>query len=172
MRPLFTIQAGSSAWRSKETMAVNRWWIWPATFTALGILAVSLYDGVMTRWVGNADLHVQFVVADALSGKRLERSVIHVKQIPEGFCEGRTAREFELQTEICKCCMSFGTQSGLKFTDTYFVRLPHWDVRVSAEGYHESEPLYLPESDYVVQARRAGPGGAEVVIHVALSPNE
>jgi hypothetical protein len=158
---------------------MKRWWIWPATLAAFALLAVVVYDGFGFSWVGRTDLRIEFVVVDARTGQGIERAKICVKQGEGGFCSDRTAKEFELLTDqsgtasrMCEGCMSFGTQSGLKFTDTYSAHPPRWRARIAAEGYRESDNIDVEEDPvYIRQIKRVGPGAAEMVVRVALSPN-
>jgi hypothetical protein len=109
------------------------------------------------------------------NGQTLEAAAIDVMQDAGGFCEDRSELRFELVTDLngrvrrlCRSCMCFGTQSGLKFKDTYAVHLPKWHFRVSADGYESTEQQYLDTPDYIRQAKRVAPGIARLAVHVAL----
>ncbi|MBS0266544.1 MAG: hypothetical protein JSS02_31730 [Planctomycetes bacterium] len=153
--------------------------IWLAALVATVLLAVIVYDSTGFTWVGHTDLRIQFVVVDARTGQGIKGARIQVKQREGGFCADRTAQEFELLTDesgmtsrICEGCMSFGTQSGLKFTDTYSAHTPRWQARITAKGYRESEEIDIEGNPvYRRHIRRVGTGAAEMVVRVALSPN-
>jgi hypothetical protein len=146
----------------------------PIAAIALPLLLVWLYDGLVTiRWVGSADLNVQFAISNAVTGKPIPNSRVEVHS--EGFGEERGKQEFALiaapdgiaQRE-CRDSMSFGTESGLRFTNTFVVHLPWWIYRVVAEGYQPTEWTDLDVLELRRRVRRVGPGKAELVVPVKL----
>jgi hypothetical protein len=153
--------------------------VWLTALVATVLLTVIVYDSSGFSWVGHTDLRIQFVVVDAHTGQGIKGARIQVKQREGGFCADRTAQEFALLTDesgttsrICEACMSFGTQSGLKFTDTYSAHPPRWQARIVADGYRESEEIDIEQNPvYRRQIKRVRPEAAEMVVRVALSPN-
>ena len=147
-------------------------WLVPLAVIAGGVF---LYDSFGIAWVGHTDLEIEFLVVDAHTGQTLEAAAIDVMQDEGGFCEDRSEQRFELFTDrngqarrVCRSCMCFGTQSGLKFKDTYRVHLPYWHFRVSANGYESSEQQDLSIPRYIKQAKQVDPGIARLVVPVAL----
>jgi hypothetical protein len=129
----------------------------------------------IVAWVGTTDLMIEFEVVDAQSGDPVPGARVEV-QSQGGFYEERDKREFVLLADAdgvarkeCHKSMCYGTESGLRFTDTFAVHLPWWRYRVIAAGYHASEwaDLDLPEFQRAVQ--RAGPGQHKLVVRVSLS---
>lgn len=153
----------------------RRWWI----CVLAGAIAVPLlvwgFDRVqMIRWVGSTDLEVEFTVIDAATGNPIHGARIEV-QSEGGFYVERDKQEFVLVAgpegvarKVCQRSMCFGTQSGLRFTDTFVVHLPWWQFRVVADGYEPRERTELDGPEYVRQVRRAGPGKAKLVVPVSL----
>jgi hypothetical protein len=149
------------------------------------IIAITLpflvwgFDRVlMVAWVGNTDLEVEFVVADAAAGSPIPGARVEV-QSDGGFYEERDKQEFTLNAgadgiarKECRHSMCFGIHSGLGFTNTFFVHLPWWRFRVVAGGYESSEWADLDVPEYVRQARRVGPGRAKLVVSVALHKSQ
>jgi hypothetical protein len=152
----------------------RRWGIWLLVLAAVP-LAVWCFDRVqLIYWVGGTDLEVEFVVTDAATGEPVEAAEIGILS-EGGFYRERDEKQFALRTDregvarrVCHDGMCFGTQSGLRFTDTYHVHLPWWFFRVSAPGYEGMEPVYLDEPEYVRQVRRVGPRAAKVVVKVRI----
>src|SRR5262249_3508694 len=63
------------------------------------------------------------------------------------------------------CC---GTRSGLGFTDTFVVNLPHLCFRVAAAGYQTSEWVDLDVPEYIRQVEGRRSGKAKLVVRVLL----
>lgn len=153
----------------------RRWW------TRLLIAAVVLpllvwgCDYVQTiHWVGSTDLEVEFVITDAATGGPVPGSRVEV-QSEGGFYEERDKQEFVLATgadgvarKECRESICFGTQSGLRFTNTYVVHLPWWRYRVVAEGYTSTAWDELDVLELRRQVRRAGPAKANLAVPVSL----
>jgi hypothetical protein len=125
-------------------------------------------------WVGRTDLEVEFTVNDTATGGAVPGARVEV-QSEGGFYEERDKQEFVLVADAggtaCKVCrnsMCFGTQSGLRVTDTFGVHLPRWRFRVVAEGYEPGKWTYLETEENIQQAHRAGPGKAKLVVPVSL----
>jgi hypothetical protein len=145
----------------------------------LGLTAVALVvlfiDAWAISWVGRTDLEVVFVVVDGATGEPVEGADVAV-QSGGGFYadEGRDAQGFALRTDaagearrVCHRSMSFGTQSGLRFTDTFAVHLPWWRFRVSAPGY-EPVAANLDELEHRRAVEQTGKGQSRVVVRVFL----
>jgi hypothetical protein len=125
-------------------------------------------------WVGRTDLEVEFGVTDAATGNLIPGARIEV-QSEGGLYEERGKQEFVLVAgpdglarKECRGSMCFGTQSGLRFTNTFVVHLPWWRFRVVADGYEPGEWKYLDVPEYVRQTRRNGPGKAKLVVPMSL----
>jgi hypothetical protein len=154
---------------------VRRWW----KPVLIGVIAAPLLawgcDRVyMIHWVGTTDLEVVLTVTDAATGAPVPRARVEV-QSEGGFYEERDKQEFVLiagadgvANKECRRSMCFGTQSGLRFTNTYVVHLPWWRFRVVAEGYESGEWTELDVPEHIRQARQAGPGKAKLVVPVTL----
>jgi hypothetical protein len=155
---------------------MNRRWL---KWLLLVVLSVPLLvwgcDRIQTiYWVGSTDLEVEFVVTDAISGLPLSGAQIEVKS-EGGFYEQRDEREFTLVADPdgiarkeCRNSMCFGTQSGLRFTDTYVVHLPCWLFRVTAPNYEPSDWVDLDVWENVSRVQRVGPGRAKLVVPASL----
>jgi hypothetical protein len=143
----------------------RRWWKW-------------LLIGVI-HWVGHTDLEVEFAITDAATGAPIPSARVEIQQAKGGFYEDRDEKEFvlvagadEVAHKECRDSMCFGTQSGLRFTDTFVVHLPYWWYRVVAEGYNSPERADLDVLELRRQVRRAGPGKAKLVVPVSLHPKQ
>jgi hypothetical protein len=155
---------------------VRRRWRWFVLLAAIPLAALG-YDRLFkVYWVGGADLEVEFLVVDAATGAPIEGAEVAV-QSDGGFYEGKERDEapFALRTDaagaarrVCRDSMCFGTQSGLRITDTYVVHLPWWTFRVSAPGYEPAGPDFLDMPERVRQVRRAGPRAAKLEVRVPL----
>jgi hypothetical protein len=152
----------------------RRWWKW---LIALGLIPLFVwgYDRFqMIYWVGSTDLEVEFAVTEAGSGKPIPGARIDV-QSEGSFYEERDTQVFVLHADAsgmarkeCRQSMCFGTQSNLRFTDTFVVHLPWWLFQVSADGYLTNEWVNLNEWEYAQQVQRAAPGKAKLVVRVSL----
>jgi hypothetical protein len=144
------------------------------TVVALPLLAWG-FDRVQTiYWVGSTDLQVEFAVIDSDTGGPVPGARVEV-QSEGGFSEERDRQEFALVAgadgvarKKCRDSMCFGTRSGLRFTDTFVVHLPWWRYRVVADGYRPTAWANLDVLEPRRQARRVGPGKANLVVPVSL----
>jgi hypothetical protein len=153
----------------------RRWW--KRLLVAAVVLPLLVWgcDRFQTiYWVGSTDLEVEFAVTDAATGGPLPGSRVEV-QSEGGFYAEDFKQEFALTADAggsarkeCPRSMCFGTQSGLRFTDTFVVHLPFWRYRGVAEGYESSEWADLDVLELRRQVRRAGPGKAKLVVPVSL----
>jgi hypothetical protein len=154
---------------------VRNRWRWMVLLMAVPPLTVLAYDrAVKSSWVGHADLEVEFVVVDAASDQPIEGAELAI-QSDGGFYAERDEAPFTLRTDaggaarrVCHDSMCFGTQSGLRVTDTYAVHLPWWTFRVSAPGYQPTDPELLDVRERVRQVQRVGPRAAKLVVRVPL----
>jgi hypothetical protein len=127
----------------------RRWWKWLLLIVCLTLLVLWGYDYLFTvYWVNFVDLEVEFAVTDANSGHPIPGARIDV--FPEGgFTQEREKQRFELTTDAnglahtqCNHCMCGGSESGLRFTDTFGLSLPGWRYQVQAPGF---EPFGLTD---------------------------
>src|SRR5215207_5993454 len=125
-------------------------------------------------WVGSTDLDVAFAVTDAGTGGPIPGARVEV-QSEGGFYEERDEQEFVLVANSdgvarkeCRNSMCFGTQSGLRFTDTFVVHLPWWRFRVTADGYESGDWTEMDVPENVRRAQRSEPGKAKLVVPVTL----
>lgn len=133
------------------------------------------YDRALTiHWVGSTDLEVEFVVTDAAIGGPLSNARVEI-QSQDCFDAGSDEQTFELAAGADGVARKeyrqrrcFGTQSGLRFTDTFVVRLPLWQYRVVAGGYTSTEWTDFDVSELRQLVQRAGPGKSRLVVRVAL----
>jgi hypothetical protein len=153
----------------------RRWWKWLLLVVFTVAVLVLGYDWLLTiYWVGRTDLEVEFTIADAVSGRPVSVARVEI-QSEGGFYEERDKQEFTLVADAsgvtgkqCRNSMCFGTLCGLRFTSTYVVHLPWWQLRVAAAGYERSDWAFLDVSKYVLQVQRVGPGRAKLVVPVSL----
>jgi hypothetical protein len=154
---------------------VRKRWRWIVLLMAAAPLAALAYDRtVKLSWVGHADLEIEFMVVDAASGQSIEGAEVAV-QSEDGFYAERDEASFTLRTDavgaahrVCHDSMCFGTQSGLRVTDTYAVHLPWWTFRVSALGYQPTDPDFLDLRERVRQVQRVSPRAAKLAVRVPL----
>lgn len=143
-------------------------------------LLIIAYDRIaMVWWVGSTDLQVDFEVVEEGTGEPIEGATIRIEQSEGGFCEDRSAAEFELVTDAagrasrsCRRCMCFGTESGLRFTDTFSSHLPKWRVAISAPGHSDSISKLGDSPEHSKSIRRIEKGLAAVTIRGALTRTE
>jgi len=128
-------------------------------------------------WVGATDLEIEFMVIETDTGQPIERADIAVVS-EGGFYTEHEEKQLNLETNgdgtadrTCHNSMCFGTQSGLRFTNTYVVHLPWWYFQVSAPGYQTTDWTYLDSHEYQRQVQRLGPGKAKLVVPIILEPN-
>jgi hypothetical protein len=142
---------------------------------------VWFYDrSVVECWVGSADLEIEFAVADSTTGHPIKHATVAIRS-EGGFhreaANERTLKTFDLVTDgegiartVCHETMSFGTQSNLRFTDTYHVHLPWWQFGVSAAHYESSGAIDLETHEYDQQVKHVGFQKAKLTIRVTLRP--
>ena len=153
---------------------MKRWRLWLVGLAAIP-LAVWGCDRLQTiHWVGHTDLEIEFVVTEAATGQPVEGAKIAVVS-EGGFYREREEKELTLVTgqdgiasRVCHDSMCFGTQSGLRFKDTFVVHLPWWHYRVTADGFEPSELAYLVVLEYIRQVKRIGPGAAKLIVPVSI----
>jgi hypothetical protein len=128
----------------------------------------------MIHWVGSADLTIEFSAADGGTGGPIPSARIEILS-DGGFCEEWDKQEFVLIADAggvarkeCRQSQCFGTQSGLRFTDTFAVHLPWWRYRVVADGFETGEWADLDVLEFRRLAHRADPGTAKLVVPVSL----
>ncbi|WP_088253405.1 hypothetical protein [Fimbriiglobus ruber] len=138
----------------------------------IALLVIGCDRSYMFYWVGHTDLDVTFVVTDAVSGEPVRGAEIEIQSNDHPNTED-AEREFLLVNDTsgiarreCPWTTCSGAQSGLYFTNTYVVHLPHWCYRAGAVGYELTEWAFLTESWR--QVRRVGPGETKLVIPILL----
>ena len=138
------------------------------------LLLVALDKMQTVYWVGSADLTIEFLVTDADTGEPIKDAEILIRS-EGGFYEEREPQELRLQTDlsgvaryVCRRSMSFGTQSGLRFTNTYCVHLPFWFVGITSPGYTSVEPFELDSLPFSRAVKEVGPQQARLVVPVSL----
>jgi hypothetical protein len=156
-------------------VAQRRWW--KRLLVAAVVLPLLMWgcDRVqIIYWVGHTDLEVEFAVTDTATGNPVPGTRIEVQSEGGSYAED-LKQEFVLTADAgglarkeCPRSMCFGTQSGLRFTNTFVVHLPWWRYRVVAEGYNPTERDELDVLELRRQVRRAGPGKAKLVVPVSL----
>ena len=160
---------------------------WRFVVFGVAVVAVLLFAFERVQrihWVGSTNLEIEFLVTQADTGQPVQGAEIAVWS-EGGFYRERADRQFSLLTDeqgkarrVCHESMCFGTQSGLRLTDTYVVHLPWWNFRVSAPGYWTRELTSLDIPENVRQVQRLGPETAKLVVRVSVerdgdgSPNQ
>lgn len=153
----------------------GRRWKWLLLIACAVPLLVWCCDRFQTiQWVGHTNLEIDFAVTDATTGSPIRGARVEV-QSEGGFYEENFKQDFVLTTDVggnarreCRQSMCFGTESGLRFTDTFAVHLPYWRYRVVADGYEPIEWADLDVLELRRQVRRDGPGKAKLVVPVSL----
>jgi hypothetical protein len=153
----------------------RRWWKWLLIVGIVVPLLALGFDRLQKiYWVGSTDLDIEFIVTGASSSDPVPGARVEVHS-EGGFYDERDKQEFALVTnadgvarKVCHDSMCSGTQSGLRFTDTYAVHLPWWWFRVIAPGYEPSEWLELDVTQYREQVQRTGPQRARLAVSVSL----
>lgn len=154
-----------------------RWrWRWLiVSFLVLLLLVWGFDRFVRSLWVGSTDLMVEFVVTDATSSGPVPGARVEV-QSQGGFYAEDFEQEFALTADAgglaskeCLRCECYGSDSGLRFTDTFAVYLPYWRYRVVAEGYESTEWANLYALEHARQVQRTGPRHAKLIVPVTLA---
>jgi hypothetical protein len=139
------------------------------------LLLVVGYDRMqMMYWVGRTDLEVAIAVTDAESGRALVEA--RIDAVSEGGLYDKPHPEqFQLVTgadgtarQLCSNSMCFGTESGLRFTNSFVVHLPWWYVRVSAPGYESSDLIQIDTPENARRVQRVGPNKTQLVVPIEL----
>lgn len=124
------------------------------------VLASPLY--ISTKWVGHADLRVRFAVVDAATAQPIPGAKVHIQAERGGHCADCEAREFTLTTEsnghaeeLVTQCLTFGSRSF--WENTWFIHLPWWQFRISADGYEPGASTNLDQPQYLQLAERGYP---------------
>jgi hypothetical protein len=127
-------------------------------------------------WIGPTNLEVSFVVTDVATGEPIPGARIEV-QSDDRFCEEKEREEFVLfadakgvARQVCRSTC-FGTESPLKFRDTFGVHLPWWQFRAIAEGFEPGELTGLMQSKLAGQPKRVRPRQSAAVVPVTLQRN-
>jgi hypothetical protein len=107
-------------------------------------------------WVGQRDLELTFIVADAETDQPIKGAKIEVLDEETNLCERRGKPPFHFNTDangiaisFHKQCMCFGTLgwSWRGRIDTFRIHIPGWVLRVSAPGYKTTEPFWLESEE-------------------------
>ncbi len=144
----------------------------------LSVFSIALLVGGYDRiqriyWVGSTDLEVEFVITDADSRHPIPGAQVEV------FSELGNQEMFVLYSDSdgiarkdCPDSKSSGTQSGLRFTDTYCVPPPCWMYHVNAEGYEPRDWAGLCESDGSWRMQRTGRRQSKLEVAVSLKKSQ
>jgi hypothetical protein len=150
------------------------WWKWLLVLGLIPLLVLGWDRVQMICWVGHTDLEIEFVVVDGDSDQPVPGARIDLYSVGRSY-DYQDGEQFHLLADAvgvarkeCLGTMCSGTQSGLRFTDTYVVHLPCWLFRVSAQGFEQTEWVELDTCEYYRQAQRVGPCKARLVVQVAL----
>jgi hypothetical protein len=154
-------------------MAKRSWRIWGLGILFLSVVAwILLYPSQQTGWIGETDLVIEFIVADALNGTPIPNSLIHVYS-QGGNCD-ETIHQFSFRTDAdgrakrsLRACQCHGT-SG-RFNSTFVVPLPNWVYKVQSNGYEMTPPTELNRLENVRKVKK-GPTAAILVVLVNLHP--
>ena len=140
----------------------------------LSALGVWGYDRAFTKfWVGGTTLEVEFVVTGAETGQPVEDAAIDLRT-ESSLSDGRADEKWTIVTDAAGCArrtadaMCTGRSSGLRFTDTYSVRLPWWYYRVQASGYEPPDWTPLQPEGARRRAERVGPRASRLVVPIVL----
>ena len=128
-------------------------------------------------WVGATDLSVEFFIADARTGEPISNARINI--INEGgFYDGADEDHkapFDIQTNmdgiatrLLRNQRCIGSESRLRFSDTYRVYRPVWNLRVFANGYETSERINI-WSEYPCKMERVGVGKDKMIVRIELN---
>ena len=154
--------------------AVVAWWKWLAG-AAVGLLLLYLaLSSVQTiAWVGSKDLEVEFVIADAGTGRPVPGAAVQFyNPHPSSLC-GEEYREAEFRRSadeggrvrlLCRQCMCSGHKNW--YEDTFSIHLPEWYFVVTAAvglsaAVQLGRQLEANAVDVRDLARRLGDAGAE-----------
>jgi hypothetical protein len=152
---------------------VRRWWKLLLGLAAIPIAVWGCDRFQRIAWVGSTDLEIKFIITDADTGQPIESAQVAVHS-EGGFYREHEEPDFTLVTDgegiarrVCHRSMCFGTQSLLRFTNTFAVHLPWWHFSVSAPGYETNDLVYLNVPEYRRQVERGRPG-ATLIVRAAL----
>jgi hypothetical protein len=138
-------------------------------------LMVLAYDRVlMIHWLGSTDLEIKFVVTDRATGEPITDATIDIESWG-GWDRDQVEGKFTLTTntngEASKILYenrSYGTTSGLRFTNTYGIYPPDWQYRVIASKYKPSVSAWVETFDKRNRPQRMGPRQHLLIILITL----
>ena len=140
----------------------------------LSALGVWGYDLACTKLgVGGTRLEVEFVVTDAETGRPVEGAEIELRT-ESSLNHERPDERWTLVTDAAGSArrsvdtMCTGKTSGLRFTDTYSVRLPWWYYRVTAPGYELLDWTPLQPEGQRRRAERVGSHASRLVVPIVF----
>jgi hypothetical protein len=152
-----------------------RRWRWLLLIVGGILFLVWGCDRLLTiYWVGSTELEIEFSITEASTETPVSAARVEV-QSGGGFYEERETQEFVLVAnsvgearKVCRNCMCFGAQSGLRFTETFAVRLPWWRFRVIAKDYEPSAWTDLDAMEFRRLVQRLGPDKAKLIVRMSL----
>ena len=136
----------------------------------LGIGLAFFVDTSTTRWGGQTDATIRFVVTDAATGAHLPGALIHINtDTPESRPDPQTP-QFVLTTDAkgevehhfhkLRCSGGRGW-----FENSYNLALPYWEIRATCTHYEPLEDVRLVSSETQRQVR---PGMRDRVITIPV----
>ena len=141
------------------------------------LLVWAIDRGHMLHWVGSADLEVEIAVVNEKTKLPIPGAEISV------YSEGGLYRERNegLFTLVCdnhgiarRTChemMTCGTESGLWFTNTWFVHSPAWCIQVRAPGFQTKKFEWIEKYSRQPQRLRDGKAKLQVVVDMCKDPS-
>lgn len=112
----------------------------------LTVCAIAALSPLATnvKWVGTADLEVDFVIIDAETGQPIPDAMIYVRE-EQGVGKNRQINSFTIAGDgnghakrVSTDCMSFGSRGA--FEDIFAIRPPSWRFFATAAEYANSDP--------------------------------
>ena len=152
----------------------RRWKLLLIGITTLPLLAWGYDRLVAIHWVGHTDLEIEFIVVAESTAEPIEGATIQIRS-EGGLNDEREPKRFALTTDpdgvsrrTCTGCMCFGTQSGLRFTNTFVVHIPWWYYQVSAEGFESTGEVSLDMIQNGRNIHRLGGGKSKLTVRLVL----
>lgn len=144
---------------------------WLLLFAALLFVVVSIGDINPMIWVGSADLEMEFVVTDGVTGTPLQGAQIEA-DYPEGGGEAFTLTTDTFGSATIKFanCTTAGKYSYFGLIDTWSLHLPGFRFRAAAETASPGDWQYV--QSYQSKVERIGPRQAWLVVPITVSRSQ